>query len=134
MEFRYTYTRLNVKDFSACRQFYVDIMGLNVVFEDEKEQYVELDGGGVKITLFPRDKLGEFMHSEEYKGDDVDSPAVVLTFCVSNLEKALKHFEEKGYSAQGKTTQYADRGFKSNYVRDPDGNIVEIEEMIDVVL
>lgn len=134
MDFQYTYTRLNVEDFKASRAFYVDILGLEVVFEDSKEDYVELDGGGVKITLFRRDKLGEFMQSEEYKGDDVDSPAVVLTFCVSNLEKALKHLQENGYAAQGKTTSYSDRGFKSNYVRDPDGNIVEIEEMIDVVL
>ncbi|MGB7414184.1 MAG: VOC family protein, partial [Thermosynechococcaceae cyanobacterium] len=65
MDFRYTYTRLNVENFQACKAFYRDVMGLSIKFEDDMDEYVEFDANSIRITLFNRKKLTDFIPTSE---------------------------------------------------------------------
>ncbi|MGB3535955.1 MAG: VOC family protein [Microcoleaceae cyanobacterium] len=134
MNFKYIYTRLNVENFKECIAFYRDILGLNIKFEDEQDEYAEFDTGSILITLFNREKLGDFIADINTLTYDKNSASVVLSFQVSNLEEAITHLESKGVEMLNMPTNYPDRGFVSTCFRDPDGNLIEIQEMRDILI
>lgn len=134
MHFKYIYTRLNVKNFEACKAFYRDILGLKIKFEDDMDEYVEFDTGSAHITLFNREKLGEFISADEPLNFDAQSGRVVLSFQVNNLEEVVAYLKGHNIELLNTPTNYADRGFISTCFRDPDGNLIELEEMVDALI
>ncbi|ABW31082.1 VOC family protein [Acaryochloris marina] len=134
MDFRYIYTRLNVANFHACKAFYRDIMGLPVKFEDDRDEYVEFDANSIRLTLFNRQNLDNFIPKEESLSFDVHNAQIVLSFQVSNLEEATTHLKNHQVELLAPPTSYPDRGFLSTCFRDPDGNLIEIEQMTDVLI
>ncbi|WP_019507084.1 VOC family protein [Pleurocapsa sp. PCC 7319] len=80
MKFEYTYTRLNVANYQVCKEFYRDILGFEVIFTDDKEEYTELATGQTQITIFNRQKLGTFVNASENISYDPNYAGVVLSF------------------------------------------------------
>lgn len=134
MHFRYIYTRLNVENFQACKAFYRDVMGLSIKFEDDMDEYVEFDTDSVRITLFNRQKLGDFIPKSESLSYDDHSAQIVLSFQVSSLEDAIAHLQSHDIELLAPPTNYPDRGFLSTCFRDPDGNLIELEQVTDVLI
>ena len=134
MQFQYTYTRLNVENFPACKAFYRDVLGLSIKFEDDMDEYVEFDAGSVRITLFDREKLPEFITRDSDLNYDPHSARVVLSFQVSNIEAAIAHLQTHHVELLNPPTDYSDRGFISTCFRDPDGNLIELEQVTDVLI
>lgn len=134
MHFRYIYTRLNVENFEACKAFYRDVMGLSIKFEDDMDEYVEFDTDSIRITLFNRKKLTDFIPQSESLNYDPHNAQVVLSFQVKSLEDAIAHLQSKQVELLAPPTNYPDRGFLSTCFRDPDGNLIEIEQMTDVLI
>ncbi len=129
MNLQYTYTRLNVEDFVACKNFYRDVLGLKIKFEDDTDEYVEFDAGSVSITIFNRAKLSEFVTSAETIEYNAHSGRVVLSFSVRNMDEAIAHLKQHGVELLNPPTGYPGRGFISTCFRDPDGNLIELEQM-----
>lgn len=134
MDLKYTYTRLNVENFQACKAFYRDILGLAIKFEDDQDEYVEFDTGSVAITLFNRQKLSDFVEEDQPLNYDTYSARVVISFKVGDIEKAVSDLKDHHVEILNTPTIYPDRGFVSTCFRDPDGNLIEFEEMIDVLI
>ena len=129
MKFEYTYTRLNVANYRACKEFYQDVLGFEVVFADDKDEYTELATGQTKITIFNRQQLGTFVNSSEPVSYDPDYAGVVLSFKVSCLDDAIAHLKNKGVKMVKEPMNYPRWGFISAFFRDPDGNLIELEEL-----
>ena len=134
MEFKYTYTRLNVANFEVCKAFYRDVLGLTVLFEDAMDEYVELETGATKISLINRDKVPEFVGRDELLSYSPDDASVVLTFVVPDVEAAVEYLTAKGVPMANQPANFPDRGFVSVCFHDPDGNLIELEQMTDVVI
>lgn len=134
MNFQYIYTRLNVENFQACKAFYRDVLNLNIKFEDDTDEYVEFDAGSMRITLFNREKLTDFISRNESLTYDSHSASIVLSFQVSNMEEAVAYLKTHGVEMLNMPTNYPDRGFISTCFRDPDGNLIELEQMTDVLI
>ena len=134
MRFQYIYTRLNVENFQDCKAFYRDVLGLSIKFEDDRDEYVEFDTGAICITLFNRKKLDEFITKDRYLTYDTHSARVVLSFQVGNVEEAIAHLQTHGVEILNPSTNYPDRGFISTCFRDPDGNLIELEQVTDVLI
>ncbi|MGD2184303.1 VOC family protein [Lusitaniella coriacea] len=134
MNFQYVYTRLNVENFQTCKAFYRDVLNLSVKFEDERDEYVEFDAGSLRITLFNREKLTDFISRDESLTYDSHSARVVLSFQVSNVEEAVAYLQTHGVEMLNVPTNYPDRGFISTCFRDPDNNLIELEQMTDVLI
>lgn len=134
MQLQYIYTRLNVENFEACKAFYRDVLGLPIKFEDDQDEYVEFDTGSVAITLFNREKLPDFITRDRALSYDAHSARVVLSFKVVDLRDALSHLQKHAIELLNPPTDYSDRGFISTCFRDPDGNLIELEEMTDVLI
>ena len=128
MEFEYIYTRINVQNYEACKNFYSTILGFEIEFENENS--IELATGNTKISLQKRDKLTFDRGGSELmsfaKGDD----SIVLTLKVKSLDRAYEYLKEKKVNLQGDVFSFPNQGYKSTYLRDPDNNLIEIREII----
>lgn len=134
MELQYVYTRLNVENFQACKAFYRDILGLAIALEDDMDEYVEFATGAVRITLFNRAKVSDFIPRSEPKSYDPTSARVVLAFQVKDLEAAVSELRKRSVEIINAPTNYPDRGFMSACFRDPDGNLIGLEQIVDVLV
>ena len=129
MNFDYTYTRLNVANYQACKQFYSDVLGFKVIFADDKDEYAELSTGKTLITIFNRQRLGTFVDRTEPVSYDPHYAGVVLSFRVACLDEAISHLKAKGVEMVKESMNYPRWGFISAFFRDPDGNLIELEEL-----
>ena len=134
VQFQYEYTRLNVENFQACKAFYRDVLGLSIKFEDDMDEYVEFGAGSIRITLFNREKLTDFIPRDEPLSYDSNSARIVLSFRVEDMEEAIAYLQTRDVKLLNPPTSYPDRGFISTCFRDPDGNLIEIEQTIDVLV
>lgn len=130
-KFHYIYTRLNVENYLACKAFYRDVLGLPVKFEDDKDEYVEFATGPTSITLFNRQKLTDFIIREKDLNYDIHSARIVLSFQVQDIREAIYSLQKHQVEILNPPTDYPDRGFVSACFRDPDGNLIELEEITD---
>ena len=108
------------QDLSKSIVFYQDILGLKHVERDGRHAFVF---GNQKINIHA--KKGEFQPAvfpPEYGSQD---------FCLiveDDIEIVKKEFEKKGYPlVEGIFERHGAKGnIKSLYLRDPDGNLVEL--------
>ena len=134
MQLEYIYTRLNVENYLDCKAFYRDVLGLPIKFEDDMDEYVEFDTGSTRITLFNRNKLSDFITRESSLNYDAHSARVVLSFKVSDVRDAVRYLQNLQIEILNPPTGYPDRGIISACFRDPDGNLIELEQMADVLV
>lgn len=128
MEFQYTYTRLNVSNFQACLQFYRDVLGFKVSY-GAGEDYAELNTGNIQITLLRQQMLQEVMGSSDAALDG-QSDRIALSFKVRDLDEAIQYLKSQGVQLINHPWAFPDWGFVSIFFRDPDGNLLEIQQLL----
>ncbi len=128
MKFQYKYTRLHVKDFQACCNFYQNVLGLKVTFTSEIDSYVELTDGEVKLTLLDRDKIKEYLGTKTNFSFEEKSDRIALSFQVEDVEQACQYLKEKGVEIASPPWNVVDWGMKLALVRDPEGNLIELSQ------
>ena len=129
MNFEYIYTRLNVSNYQACKQFYHDVLGFEVVYADDTDEYAELSTGQTLITIFNRQKLGDFVGADETISYDSHYGGVMLSFRVADLDEAITHLESQGVKMINQPLNFPMLGFISACFRDPDGNLIELQQL-----
>jgi catechol 2,3-dioxygenase-like lactoylglutathione lyase family enzyme len=134
MNLSYVYTRLNVRDYAACKLFYRNVLGLKVSMVNDAQEYIEFDAGATKITILNRARLKDYIDSIETVTYHPDDTKVVLTFTVPNLDEAIAQLKSKGVSIASSPWQFSEDGLTggaiSACVRDPDGNLIELEQIL----
>lgn len=133
MQFKFAFTRLYVNDYKTCLEFYRDILGLKVTFISEIDTYVELTDGEVKLTLWNRNKLTEYFGSETkvYFGQKND--AIAISFMVQNVDEACEYLQQKGVEIVSEPWDFTGLGVKLALVRDPEGNLIELYQLAQLV-
>lgn len=134
MYFQYNYTQLNVENFQACKSFYRDVLQLDIRFEDDLDEYVEFDAGSSCLVLFSRKRITYFIPKYEQSNHDSKNTRVTLSFHVRNVEEALKYLQIHGVKVLNSSTIYPDRGLISACFQDPDGNLIELEQVTDILI
>ncbi len=135
MKLRYTYTRLNVEDYAACKQFYQDVLGFEVLYANDARKYAELATGETKITLLDRSRLREFIGEAEPLAYEPQEAKMVMTFSVNNLDAAIAQLKAHHIELVNSPWQRLEDGLMQGgsitaSFRDPDGNIIELEQML----
>ena len=103
-------------------EFYTGILGLTEERRIEKIGLVQLRAGQSMLDLVPAENLAQ-------SGRNVDH------FCLgvesADFENLLSYLRERGVEMVGEPgTRYGARGIGlSVYVRDPEGNVVELKQM-----
>ncbi len=112
---------ITTRDLKRCLEFYVGILGMTDVEHDDRHSLLF---GDCKINIHTR--KGEFKPAAlnpEYGSQD---------FCliVDDVEKAEREITEKGYQIEeGIVERHGAKGtMRSLYLRDADGNLVELSQ------
>ena len=129
MEFKYIYTRLNVDNYQACKDFYSKVLGFEIVFADDRDEYAELATGQTIISIFNRQRLKDFVGTAETVSYDYHYAGVVLSFQVNCLNDAISYLKSNGVEIVNEPMNFPRRGFITACFRDPDGNLIELEEV-----
>lgn len=133
MDFEFNYTRLFVRDYETCFAFYNDVLGLNTTFASDIDEYAEMTNGNVQLTLLSQKQaIGHFGNSTDFsferKGD-----SVALSFRVKDVDEAYEYLKAKNTEIVSPPCNFADLGIKAALIRDPDGNLIELTQMGDMV-
>ena len=134
MNLKYVYTRLHVQNYLDCKLFYQDVLGLEVSLVNDAEEYAEIDVGTTKITILNRARLKDYIDSIESVTYDYDDAKIILTFAVPDLNEAISQLKAKGVEIFSSPWQFSDDGLMGGVlsagIRDPDGNIIELEQIL----
>jgi predicted enzyme related to lactoylglutathione lyase len=134
MNLKYVYTRLHVENYLDCKRFYQDILGLKASMINDAEEYVEFDAGETKITILNRARLKDYIDSIKSATYDRRDAKMLLTFAVPDLDDAILQLKAKGVPIFSSPWQHPEEGLTGGFltacVRDPDGNIIELEQIL----
>lgn len=119
-----THVRLLVDDVPACFRFYRDVLGFTPTWGEEGEGYADFDtGGGSSLALMARSGQAEVVPLED-AGD-----GAILVVGVDDLDAALADLRRRG-ADPAPVIERADWGIRFAHLRDPAGNLIEVNEPI----
>lgn len=130
MEFKYAYTRLLVTNFKACFEFYRDVMEFKPTFGSENDVYADFSTGTVTLALFSKALMSNAIGTAHLPTEASAQDKVCLIFEVEDVDAAWKALNQKGVSMAGSPADRPDWGLRSAYLRDPDGNLIEIYQAL----
>jgi lactoylglutathione lyase len=123
---RFGYTILYVSDVASSLDFYERALGQRRRFLHESGQYAELDTGDTALA-FAAHELASANLPGVYRPEERPSslPAFEVCFVTENVQAAFDRAVEEGATAVS-SPQTKPWGQDVAYVRDPDGNLVEL--------
>jgi predicted enzyme related to lactoylglutathione lyase len=124
-----TQIRLLVTDFPAVYRFYRDVLGLTPQFESEDGPYAKLSPplGSAAVALQARAQVAALL-PDVAQGPATDVRAVIA-LRVDDLDKVVAGIRERGGTVGAGPAPMGDR-LRVAYVRDPEGNVVELQEWL----
>jgi lactoylglutathione lyase len=121
-----SHTRLLVTKFKECFFFYRDMMGFPVLWGDENGTYADFDVDGHKLAMFLREPMAEAIGAAQPEPKPGGQDYVCLVFAVEDVDREYNSLIEKGISPLNKPHDRKDWGIRCFNLRDPDGNLIEI--------
>jgi lactoylglutathione lyase len=126
MSYKFTYTRLLVSNFKACFLFYRDVMGFQPTFGSENDVYADFNTGDVILALFNRLEMSKAIGTTKLPAEAQAQDKMALIFKVEDVDKTWQELKQRGVPLSTGPADHPDWGMRSAYVRDPDGNLIEI--------
>ncbi len=120
-------TRLLVSKFDECFRFYRDVMGFEVTWGDEGSGYATFKtSGNGRLSIFMRDEQARSIGVADLPSEAKAQDRFVLVMRSRNVDKRLKRMKGKCTGPVIGPMDYPDWGIRAAYIRDPDGNLIEI--------
>jgi catechol 2,3-dioxygenase-like lactoylglutathione lyase family enzyme len=125
--------RLLVSKFDECFRFYKDVMGFEVTWGDEGSGYASFKTSGNRVlSIFKRGEQAKTVGTEDLPSEAKVQDRFVLVFRSRNVDKRLKRMKGKCTGPILGPADYPDWGIRAAYIRDPDGNLIEIHSPLPV--
>jgi lactoylglutathione lyase len=131
MSLKYEFTRLLVSNFKACFRFYQDVLGFQAGFGTEDDTYADFVLGEVNISLFDKAEMSEAVGTSDLPAQVKAQDKVCLVFAVSDVDRICEKVKEHGVELVVEPTDHADWGIRTAHFRDPDGNLIEINQPLE---
>ena len=128
MAARYDYTRVLVSNFTECFRFYRDALGFQPSFGTEDDTYADFAVGTTNISLFDRAEMSEALGTSDLPIDARAQDRVCLVFGVDDLDAEHRRLIALGIRFVVGITEHPDWGIKTLHFRDPDGNLIELNQ------
>ena len=125
-----THTRLLVSNYIDCFIFYKDIMGFAVMWGDENSIYADFDVNGHILALFEKEPMAEAIGAESPKLKSEQQDDVCLIFAVEDVDSTYDTLKQKGVIPINKPHDRKEWGIRCFHLRDPAGNLIEINKEI----
>lgn len=124
-----THIRLLVDNFAECFQFYRDVMGFTVqmgaVDEPTYAEFVPGHGGFV-LALFGKAAMAEAIGTIDLPPMAPAQDRLVLCVAVDDVDGMAQQFRDDGVALITEPTDIPAWGLRAAHVRDPAGNLIEI--------
>ena len=130
----FAHPRLLVINFSACFRFYRDMIGLKVTWGDENDSYASFanqEGKETVLALFARKAMAETVGADHLPTDAQAQDRVALIFHVDDIDAEADRIQARGIHLIAKPKDFPGWGIRSAYLRDPDGNLLELYSDLD---
>ncbi len=116
---------LPCRDIGAARDFYRDVMGFRLI--DDRPDWIRFEVGSRRLILRPR---GQWLMWDDGPMP-TGSAAVQLAFCVipADVDRAHEALVARGAEIVD-PPRNQDFGHRTCFIRDPEGNILEIYAQI----
>ena len=128
------HTRLLVTRFGECFKFYRDIMGFAITWGDEDSGYASFhDGHGARVSLalFSRQSMADTVGLTKFPTDAFCQDRFMLIVQVEDVDATVERLSQRGIQFEVGPQDYADWGMRGAYLRDPDGNLIELSGSLD---
>ncbi|MBK8987612.1 MAG: VOC family protein [Chloroflexi bacterium] len=130
MSYKYEFTRLLVSNFKACFLFYRDVLGWQVGFGTENDTYADFILGTVNISLFDKHEMSEVTGTTNLPAQTNAQDKVCLVFAVEDVDATCEQLKASGVQLSTEPTDRPDWGIRTAHFRDPDGNLIEINQSL----
>ncbi len=127
---KYEFTRILVNHFKECFRFYRDVMGFPPGFGTEDDTYADFSVGAVKISLFDKAEMSEALGTSGLPVTASAQDNICLTFSVEDVDAFCAAATAKGVTLTVGPTDHPDWGIRTAHFRDPDGNLIEINQSL----
>ena len=126
---RLDHTRLLVVNFAACFRFYRDVLGLTVTWGHEADSYAaftDQEDKTVTLALFRRQAMAEVVGASHLPVEAAAQDRSMLIVEVEDVDAEVERLQALGARFVLGPQDFPDWGIRSAYLRDPDGNLVEV--------
>jgi lactoylglutathione lyase len=123
------HVRLLVTHFAECFRFYRDIIGLTVKWGTETDTYGSFTGENkaeVNLAIFDRRSMAEAIGSDHMPIDSTGQDKSMLIIGVDDIDTVVAKLVDLGVNIINGPLNHPDWGMRSAYLRDPDGNLIEL--------
>jgi lactoylglutathione lyase len=126
---RIDHVRLLVVNFAECFRFYRDIIGLTVKWGNEEDAYASFSAPGENvpnIALFRRQLMADALGIGALPSAAIVQDRSMLIIGVEDVDAEAARLQALGVQFVIGPQDYPGWGMRSAYLRDPDGNLIEL--------
>jgi len=132
--FRSFHVRLIVADFNGCFRFYRDVLGFKVTWGEEADGsasgYASFEIPGGSLSINDQSIFAPIVGSEPREPGETTKDRAALIFEVESVDAEAVRLQALGVALETPPTTYPGWGIRAAHVRDPDGNLIEINELL----
>jgi lactoylglutathione lyase len=126
--------RLLVADFPAAFRFYRDVLGLEPNFGAEGDSYASFATGTESgLALFDGAEMAEAVGTRSLPASAARRDPFVLVLEVADVDAAAARVVAAGTTLVTQPTDHPDWGIRTCHLRDPEGNLIELEQPLPPV-
>jgi catechol 2,3-dioxygenase-like lactoylglutathione lyase family enzyme len=125
-----THIRLLVKDFDKEFLFFRDVLGFKATYGKLGQNYADFDCNGQTIALFKRSLMSEDLNTTRKPLEKEAQDRVALIFEVADVDATTELLQAHGVILVTTPHNRKDWGIRVAHFRDPDGNLIEINQGI----
>jgi catechol 2,3-dioxygenase-like lactoylglutathione lyase family enzyme len=129
MNYNLNYIRLLTDKFDEMWDFYVEKMGMTPRFGKENNVYEEFRINGATLSIYKRDYMGNALGTTLPKVSTTPQDTFVIILQVLNVDKIYLDLKDK-VKFLTKPLDREEWIIRTAHVRDPDGNLIELNEPI----
>ena len=126
MNSKVTYIRLLTDCFDRMFYFYRDVIGLEPKIGTPEDFYAEFQAGDIRVSIFERKLMAEALEMLPVENIHECQDKSVLIFEVDDVDKVAEELEKKGVPLLYPPTDRFEWHVRTLHIRDPAGNIIEI--------
>jgi catechol 2,3-dioxygenase-like lactoylglutathione lyase family enzyme len=122
------HVRLLVDHFADRFRFYRDFIRMTPMWGDENSGYASFqsDDGQVALALFLRQPMSDVLGTGSLPVSPPGQDKFILIFGVEDVDSEVQRIQQQGGEILLGPKNFPDWGYRGAYLRDPDGNLVEL--------